>query len=182
MAVDSRAARLVGPGAELAGLEAELGRALAGELRVVLGSRRPGHRQDAPGALVPRPPPPRAAAGAAERRCRPGEVSALRAVISRAAHLVDEYHRAHPASDGTEQELARVFAEVQAAKAFVGQAAAQVVNRALSLSGGAGYLNRDPLSRAYRDVRASDFMQPLSTTRAYDFLGQLALGLQPSLS
>jgi alkylation response protein AidB-like acyl-CoA dehydrogenase len=110
------------------------------------------------------------------------DVSALRAVISRAAHLVDEYHRAHPASDGTEQELARVFAEVQAAKAFVGQAAARVVNRALSMSGGAGYLNRDPLSRAYRDVRAADFMQPLSTSRAYDFLGQLALGLEPSLS
>ena len=103
-------------------------------------------------------------------------------MISRAAHLVDEYHRAHPASDGTEQELARVFAEVQAAKAFVGQAAARVVSRALSLSGGSGYLSRDPLSRAYRDVRASEFMQPLSTSRASDFLGKLALGMEPSLS
>jgi alkylation response protein AidB-like acyl-CoA dehydrogenase len=109
-------------------------------------------------------------------------ISALRAVISRAAHLVDDYHRAHPASDGPERELATVFAEVQAAKAFVSQAAARVVNRALTLSGGAGYLNRDPLSRAYRDVRASDFMQPLSTSRAYDFIGQLALGLEPSLN
>ena len=86
-------------------------------------------------------------------------------MISRAAHLVDA-----------------VLAEVQAAKAFVGQAAARVVNRALSLFGGAGCLSRDPLSRAYRDVRASHFMQPLSITRAYDFLGQLALGLEPSLS
>jgi alkylation response protein AidB-like acyl-CoA dehydrogenase len=66
-------------------------------------------------------------------------------------------------------------------EAFVGQAAARVVNRALSLSGGAGYLNRDPLSRAYRDVRAADFMQPLWTSRAYDFVGRLALGLEPSL-
>ena len=109
------------------------------------------------------------------------DVAALRAVISRAGRLVDEYHRAHPASDGTERELAAVFAEVQAAKAFAGQAAARVVNRALTLSGGAGYLNRDPISRAYRDVRASDFMQPLSAARAYDFLGQVALGLEPSL-
>ena len=75
-----------------------------------------------------------------------------------------------------------MFAEVQAAKTFVGQAAARVVNRALTLSGGAGYLSRDPLSRAYRDVRATDFMQPLSPSRAYDFVGQLALGLEPSLS
>lgn len=110
------------------------------------------------------------------------DLSALRAVISRAAHLVDDYHRAHPASDGAELELATVFGEVQAAKAFVGQAAARVVNRALSLSGGAGYLNSDPLSRAYRDVRACDFMQPLSISRAHDFVGQLALGLEPSLS
>ncbi|MDR0360766.1 MAG: hypothetical protein LBJ87_15055 [bacterium] len=110
------------------------------------------------------------------------DVSALRAVFGRAARLVDEYHRAHPASDGSEEELATVFAEVQAAKAFIGQAAARVVNRALTLSGGAGYLSRDPLSRAYRDVRAADFMQPLSTGRAYDFVGRLALGLEPSLS
>jgi hypothetical protein len=39
-----------------------------------------------------------------------------------------------------------------------------------------------PLSRAYRDVRASAFMQPLSWTRAYDYLGQTALGLEPSLA
>jgi len=109
------------------------------------------------------------------------DLSALRAVVSRAAHLVDDYHRAHPASDGPEAELAAIFAEVQAAKAFAGKAAARVVNRALTMSGGAGYLNRDPLSRAYRDVRASEFMQPLSTSRAYDFVGRLTLGLEPAL-
>ena len=63
-----------------------------------------------------------------------------------------------------------VFAEAQAAKAFVGEAAARVVERALALSGGAGYVNGSPLARAYRDVKAGSFMHPLGANRAYDYL------------
>jgi hypothetical protein len=39
-----------------------------------------------------------------------------------------------------------------------------------------------PLARAYRDVRAGSFMQPLGSVRAYEYLAQAALGRQPSLS
>jgi hypothetical protein len=38
------------------------------------------------------------------------------------------------------------------------------------------------LSRAYRDVRAGAFMQPLGSVRAYEFLGQASLGLELSLT
>jgi alkylation response protein AidB-like acyl-CoA dehydrogenase len=55
------------------------------------------------------------------------------------------------------------------------------IDRALALSGGAGYLNGHPLARAYRDVRAGDFMHPLGANRAYDFLGDVALGREPVL-
>ena len=55
-------------------------------------------------------------------------------------------------------------------------AATRVVDRALALSGGAGYLNGSPLARAYRDVRAGAFMHPLGANRAYGFLGDVALG------
>ena len=55
------------------------------------------------------------------------------------------------------------------------------MDRALSLSGGAGYLNGSPLARAYRDVRAGAFMHPLGANRAYELLGGLALGREPSL-
>ncbi len=57
----------------------------------------------------------------------------------------------------------------------------RIVDRALALSGGAGYLNGSPLARAYRDVRATAFMHPLGANRAYGFLGQLALGREPCL-
>ena len=56
-----------------------------------------------------------------------------------------------------------------------------VVGITLALSGGAGYLNGSPLARAYRDVRAGAFMHPLGDNRAYEFLGQVAFGREPSL-
>jgi alkylation response protein AidB-like acyl-CoA dehydrogenase len=99
------------------------------------------------------------------------ELGACRATLSRAAALVDE----------SDEPLVALFAEAQAAKAFVNAAAARIVDRALALSGGAGYLNGHPLARAYRDVRAGSFMQPLGANRAYDLLGDVALGREPAL-
>jgi len=72
-------------------------------------------------------------------------------------------------------ELAARFAEAQAAKAFVNEGAARIVDRALALSGGAGYLNGSLLARAYRDVKAGSFMHPLGANRGYD-LSHVALG------
>ena len=109
------------------------------------------------------------------------ELAAARAILSRAARLIDEHRAANPACDGSADELGALFAEAQAAKAFVNQAAARIVERALALSGGAGYLNGSPLARAYRDVKAGSFMHPLGANRAHDYLAHVALGEQPSL-
>jgi alkylation response protein AidB-like acyl-CoA dehydrogenase len=103
------------------------------------------------------------------------DLSAARALLSRAATLVDEAARPSP------ETVVALFAEVQSAKAFVGEASVRIVDRALALSGGAGYLNGSPLARAYRDVRATPFMHPLGANRAYGFLGELATGRTPSL-
>jgi len=108
------------------------------------------------------------------------DLAASRGVLSRAAALIDEHRAANPASDGS-AELGALFAEAQAAKAFVGEAAARVVDRALALSGGAGYVNGSPLARAYRDVKAGTFMHPLGANRAYDYLAEVALGEQAAL-
>jgi alkylation response protein AidB-like acyl-CoA dehydrogenase len=99
------------------------------------------------------------------------DLAAARGVLSRAAGLIDAHRAANPASDGSAEQLGALFAE-----AFLGEAAARIVDRALALSGGAGYRNASPLGRAYRDVKASSFMHPLGVNRAYDYLAQVALG------
>ncbi|HVY61580.1 MAG TPA: acyl-CoA dehydrogenase family protein, partial [Planctomycetota bacterium] len=109
------------------------------------------------------------------------ELFACRAALSQAATLVDEHYAANPASDGTDEELTALFTEAQSAKTFVNEAATRIVDRALALSGGAGYLNGHPLARAYRDVRAGAFMHPLGANRAYELVGEVALGLEPAL-
>jgi alkylation response protein AidB-like acyl-CoA dehydrogenase len=109
------------------------------------------------------------------------DLAAARGVLSRAGALIDEHRAANPASDGTAEEVAALFAEGQAAKAFVNEAAARIVERALALSGGAGYVNGSPLARAYRDVKAGSFMHPLGANRAYDYLSRVALGEEAAL-
>ena len=104
------------------------------------------------------------------------DLATARAAISRAAMLIDEHHAANPTGSGSDDEIVAVFAEGQAAKTFVNDAAMRVVDRALALSGGAGYVNGSPLARYYRDVRAGAFMHPLGANRAYGFLGDVALG------
>jgi alkylation response protein AidB-like acyl-CoA dehydrogenase len=131
----------------------------------------------------------RAAAGRINGDARPRtqiadnqvDLAAARGVLSRAASLIDDHQAANPASDGTAEQLQALFAEAQAAKAFVNEAAARIVERALALSGGAGYVNGSPLARAYRDVKAGMFMHPLGANRAYDYLSRVALGEQTAL-
>jgi alkylation response protein AidB-like acyl-CoA dehydrogenase len=110
------------------------------------------------------------------------DLAACRAIFARSASLIDEHDAANPTSVGTAPELTKLFAEAQSAKAFASEAAPRIVDRALALSGGAGYLNRNPLSRAYRDVRAIAFMHPLGANRAYTFLARHAVGLAPAIA
>jgi alkylation response protein AidB-like acyl-CoA dehydrogenase len=110
------------------------------------------------------------------------DLATSRAALSRAAALIDEHHARNPTDDGTDDEIVVLFAEGQAAKTFINDAATRVVDRALALSGGAGYLNGSPLARAYRDVRAGAFMHPLGANRAYDFLGDVVLGRPTALA
>ena len=109
------------------------------------------------------------------------DLAAARGVLSRAAALIDSHYAANPGSDGSAEDIGALFAEAQAAKAFVNEASARIVDRALALSGGAGYLNGSPLARAYRDVKAGAFMHPLGASRAYDHLADVALGEPASL-
>jgi alkylation response protein AidB-like acyl-CoA dehydrogenase len=105
------------------------------------------------------------------------DLAAARAMLTRTYAAVDAY-----LGDGEDQaveDLHRVHAEVQSAKAFVQRKAIDIVDGCLAASGGSGYLNRSPLSRLYRDVRAGPFMQPLSPSEAPEYIGRVTLGLPP---
>ena len=110
------------------------------------------------------------------------DLATTRAVFDRAATMIDQYHAAFPAGGAPFVAAQAVFAEVQAAKAHVNDAATRITDRALALSGGAGYMNGHPLSKAWRDARAGAFMHPLGANRAHDFLARTALGLAPRAS
>jgi alkylation response protein AidB-like acyl-CoA dehydrogenase len=109
------------------------------------------------------------------------DLAACRGVLSRAADLLDEQHRRHPAERLPREDLTAIFAEIQSAKAFIGDVAVRIVDRTLALSGGGGYMSASPLARAYRDVRATAFMHPLGANRGYLFLADIAAGRDPQL-
>jgi alkylation response protein AidB-like acyl-CoA dehydrogenase len=107
------------------------------------------------------------------------DLSAMRGSFDRAGRLIDGHYDAHPDGEPSLEAAQDVFGEVQACKAFVTAAAVRVVDRALALSGGAGYLAGHPLAKAWRDVRAGGFMHPIGANRAGTFLARTALGLTP---
>jgi alkylation response protein AidB-like acyl-CoA dehydrogenase len=109
------------------------------------------------------------------------DLAAMRATFGRAGNLIDAYYASRLSTPGGTEDVRRVFTEVQSAKAFVHAAALRIVDRALSMSGGAGYMSKHPLSRLYRDVRAGPFMHPLATNSASEFIGRVTLGLEPAV-
>jgi L-evernosamine nitrososynthase len=109
------------------------------------------------------------------------DLSASRATLARSAQLIDDHAAEHPSELGTDDDIVALFTEAQIAKAFLNEAASRVADRALSLSGGAGYLNGSPLAQATRDVRAGAFMHPLGANRAYGLIASVARGDAPEL-
>ena len=99
----------------------------------------------------------------------------MRAAIERVARMLEA------SGASTEGESRDVTRELQASKWTVEHRAMDVVNRAMTMSGGAGYMTGHPLSRLYRDVRAGPFMQPFGEYEVMEFIGKTTLGIDPPL-
>jgi alkylation response protein AidB-like acyl-CoA dehydrogenase len=84
-----------------------------------------------------------------------------------------------PVTSVSLDELHALMSAFQASKLVVQRAAIDVVDKALQVSGGAGYFSASPLARWYRDVRAGPFMQPLSANDAHEYIGRVSLGQPP---
>jgi alkylation response protein AidB-like acyl-CoA dehydrogenase len=107
------------------------------------------------------------------------DLSSMRATFDRAGRLIDEHFAAHPTGEATLADVRAVYAEVQAAKASITAGASRVADRALALSGGAGFMASHPLAKLWRDARAGAFMHPLGANRIDDLLARTVLGLDP---
>ncbi|NKB99274.1 MAG: hypothetical protein GKR90_12380 [Pseudomonadales bacterium] len=108
------------------------------------------------------------------------ELTQCRGALAQAGIGVDDWLAnaiPNPPSIESAHELMQSY---QAAKWIVNRGAISIVDRALDLSGGAGFMNKHPLSRLYRDVRAGPFMQPHAAVDIRSYVGQVALGEYPN--
>jgi alkylation response protein AidB-like acyl-CoA dehydrogenase len=104
-----------------------------------------------------------------------------RALLAWGGRFLDDVFVDTPLTEVTADLLHDVNRETQCIKLTVNRKAIEIVDRALTISGGAGYMSGNELSRLYRDVRAGPFMQPLSPVDVYEYVAKVALGLDPDI-
>jgi alkylation response protein AidB-like acyl-CoA dehydrogenase len=109
------------------------------------------------------------------------ELATARAIIERTGRLSDEYFRRNPFGTTPSDEAFELVTQNQCMKWTVQRNAINIVDKAMTATGGSAYLAGNPLSRLYRDVRAGPFMQPFAPYEALEFIGKVTLGLDPQL-
>jgi alkylation response protein AidB-like acyl-CoA dehydrogenase len=110
------------------------------------------------------------------------DLAAARATLARTATTADKFFRQHPAGTAPLAGLHVLMKDFQCTKWLVSHKSIEIVNHAMTASGGVGYLNANPLARLYRDVRAGPFMQMFSPNEAFDYIGKVTLGIDPHLT
>ena len=115
------------------------------------------------------------------------DLAATRAILSRAAQEFDNFYQTgawqtgdFSSSDVSGEAAFQLIKNAACAKKFVTETAVSIVNRSMTLYGGGGFVAGSTLARLYRDVRAGPFMQPWAANQAVEFIGKVALGLDPN--
>jgi L-evernosamine nitrososynthase len=109
------------------------------------------------------------------------DIAVCRSMVAHIGRQVDAFSEAYPRGRAPVEVAMELDRQFQCAKLTVNRRAIDAVDKALTASGGAGYLTKSPLSRLYRDVRAGPFMQPFAPHEALEFIGRVALGQDPAL-
>ena len=104
------------------------------------------------------------------------ELAKCRSILRSAGMGADDWLVDAVAKPPTEESAHHLMKDYQSAKWVVNRGAIEIVDKALDLVGGGGFMNNH---RLYRDVRAGPFMQPLSPTELRGYIGQVVLGLYP---
>ena len=95
--------------------------------------------------------------------------------------LVDALFQQYPPHGGAPLDaLHQRMKDFQCTKWFVTRKAIDIVDRALTASGGVGHPERVRFSRLYRDGRAGPFMQLSSPNEAFEYIGKVTLGSPPA--
>ena len=108
------------------------------------------------------------------------DLATCMAMLDCSGRNVDEFYQEFSDRAPSNERALMQLKDTQSTKLVVNRKAVEVVDRCMTLSGGAGYLDSNVLSRLYRDVRAGPLMQPFAANKAYEFIGIVALGLDPS--
>jgi alkylation response protein AidB-like acyl-CoA dehydrogenase len=107
-------------------------------------------------------------------------LASAQSILSRHGLQLDEFIAATKGgAAATYEQGHEIMKDYQSAKWVVNRNAIDIVSQAMDLSGGGGFMARNPLSRLYRDVRAGPFMQPYSPIDARDYMGKVLLGAYP---
>lgn len=109
------------------------------------------------------------------------DIATCRAMTERVGRVADCFLRRYATADAPVEEANALMKEVQCMKYVINRKAIEVVDQAMIVCGGAAYMSRHLLSRLYRDARAGPFMQPYAPYEAFEFIGKVALGLEPNL-
>jgi len=108
------------------------------------------------------------------------KLATARSILARLGETLDAFMEASDEGRAATYEQGHaLMKDYQSAKWVVNRNAIDIVGQAMDLSGGGGFMARNPLSRLYRDVRAGPFMQPYSPVDARAYIGKVLVGDLP---